>query len=106
VSKQRTDIAMAVRAVWKGQVIAESDETVMVEGNHYFPPAAVRREFFAPSETHTTCGWKGEASYYTVNVDGAENPDAAWYYPEPKPEAAHIRDYVAFWHGVTVESGE
>jgi uncharacterized protein (DUF427 family) len=95
---------MTVRAVWKGQVLAESDETVVVEGNHYFPPDAVRREFFAPSDTHTTCPWKGLASYYTVNVDGATNRDAAWYYPEPKQEAAQIRDYVAFWHGVTVES--
>ena len=94
---------MAVRAVWKGQVLAESDETVVVEGNHYFPPQAVRREFLAPSETHTTCPWKGLASYYTVNVDGASNPDAAWYYPDPKDQAAQIRDYVAFWHGVTVE---
>jgi len=94
---------MAVRAVWKGQVLAESDETVVVEGNHYFPPQAVRHEFLAPSETHTTCPWKGLASYYTVNVDGASNPDAAWYYPDPKDQAAQIRDYVAFWHGVTVE---
>ena len=95
---------MAMRAVWKGQVLAESDKTVVVEGNHYFPPEAVRREYFAPSESHTTCPWKGLASYYTVTVDGASNSDAAWYYPEPKPEAAQIRDYVAFWRGVTVES--
>ena len=95
-----------MRAVWKGQVLAESDETVVVEGNHYFPPEAVRREFFVPSETHTTCAWKGLASYYTVNVDGADNPDAAWFYPEPKDEAANIRDYVAFWHGVTVEPSD
>lgn len=94
---------MTVRAVWNGQVLAESDKTIVVEGNHYFPPDAVRREFFAPSETHTTCPWKGLASYYTVNVDGAHNADAAWYYPEPKDAAAKIRDYVAFWHGVTVE---
>jgi uncharacterized protein (DUF427 family) len=94
---------MTVRAVWNGQVLAESDKTIVVEGNHYFPPDAVRRAFFAPSETHTTCPWKGLASYYTVNVDGAHNPDAAWYYPAPKDAAAKIRDYVAFWHGVTVE---
>jgi uncharacterized protein (DUF427 family) len=94
---------MAMRAVWKGRVLAESDETVVVEGNHYFPPEAVRREFLAPSESHTTCHWKGLASYYTVTVDGATNHDAAWYYPDPKLEAAQIRDYVAFWHGVTVE---
>jgi uncharacterized protein (DUF427 family) len=97
---------MAMRAVWKGQVLAESDKTVVVEGNHYFPPEAVRREFFAPSESHTTCPWKGLASYYTVSVDGASNSDAAWYYPEPKPEAAQIRDYVAFWRGVTVEPAD
>jgi uncharacterized protein (DUF427 family) len=97
---------MVMRAVWKGQVLAESDKTVVVEGNHYFPPEAVRREFFAPSESHTTCPWKGLASYYTVSVDGASNSDAAWYYPEPKPEAAQIRDYVAFWRGVTVEPAD
>ena len=95
-----------MRAVWKGQVLAESDETVVVEGNHYFPPEAMRREFFAPSATHTTCPWKGLASYYTVNVEGASNEDAAWFYPEPKPEAAQIRDYVAFWRGVTVEPAD
>lgn len=94
---------MTVRATWNGQVLAESDKTVVVEGNHYFPPEAVRREYFAPSETHTTCPWKGLASYYTVNVNGESNPDAAWYYPEPKDAAANIRDHVAFWHGVTVE---
>lgn len=94
---------MTVRAMWNGQVLAESDHTVVVEGNHYFPPEAVRREFFAPSATHTTCPWKGLASYYTVNVNGESNPDAAWYYPEPKDAAAKIRDYVAFWHGVAVE---
>ncbi len=95
---------MTMRAVWKGQVLAESDKTVVVEGNHYFPPEAVRREFFAPSQTTTVCSWKGVASYYTVNVEGADNTDAAWYYPEPKDEAAQIRDYVAFWRGVTIES--
>jgi uncharacterized protein (DUF427 family) len=95
---------MTMRAVWKGQVLAESDKTVVVEGNHYFPPEAVRREFFAPSQTTTVCSWKGVASYYTVNVEGADNRDAAWYYPAPKDEAAQIRDYVAFWRGVTIES--
>jgi uncharacterized protein (DUF427 family) len=94
---------MTMRAVWNGQVLAQSEKTVVVEGNHYFPPEAVRREFFEASETHTTCPWKGLASYYTVSVDGARNADAAWYYPDPKPEAAEIRDHVAFWHGVTVE---
>lgn len=95
---------MTMRAVWKGQVLAESDKTVVVEGNYYFPPEAVRTEFFAPSKTTTVCSWKGLANYYTVNVDGAANTDAAWYYPEPKEEAEEIRDYVAFWRGVTIES--
>lgn len=94
---------MTVRAVWNGQVLAESDATVVVEGNHYFPPDAVRREFFTASDTHTTCPWKGLASYYTVKVNGESNPDAAWYYPEPKDAAANIRDHVAFWRGVSVE---
>jgi len=97
---------VTVRATWNGQVLAESDHTIVVEGNHYFPPEAVNREFFAPSTTHTTCPWKGLASYYTVNVNGESNPDAAWYYPEPKDAAAKIRDYVAFWHGVTVEKAD
>jgi uncharacterized protein (DUF427 family) len=95
---------MAMRAVWKGQVLAESDDTVVVEGNHYFPPESVKREYFSGTETHTVCSWKGLASYYTVTVDGEANPDAAWYYPEPKDEAEHVRDYVAFWHGVQVKS--
>ncbi len=94
---------MTVRAVWNGQVIAESDKTVVVEGNHYFPPEAVRREFFAPSKTTTMCSWKGLASYYSLNVDGTTNRDAAWYYPKPSDEAAEIRDYVAFWRGVKIE---
>ena len=97
---------MTMRAVWNGQVLAQSEKTVVVEGNHYFPPEAVRREFFEASQTHTTCPWKGVASYYTVSVDGEDNKDAAWYYPEPKPEAANIRDHVAFWHGVTVEPAD
>jgi uncharacterized protein (DUF427 family) len=92
-----------MRAVWNGATLAESDETIVVEGNHYFPPDAVKRERFKPSENHTTCSWKGEASYYTVEVDGKLNKDAAWFYPEPKPAAAQIKDYVAFWHGVKVE---
>jgi uncharacterized protein (DUF427 family) len=93
---------MRMRAVWNGEVLAESDQTIVVEGNHYFPPDAVARGLLAASETHTVCPWKGVASYYTVKVDGAANPDAAWYYPDPKPEAAKIRDYVAFWHEVEV----
>jgi uncharacterized protein (DUF427 family) len=91
-----------MKATWNGAVLAESDRTVVVEGNHYFPPDALRREFFEPSATHTVCGWKGTASYYTVVVNGERNPDAAWYYPETKPEAAQIAGYVAFWKGVTV----
>jgi uncharacterized protein (DUF427 family) len=91
------------RALWKGTVLAESDRCELVEGNHYFPPDAVRREHVRPSATHTTCGWKGVASYYDVVVDGDVNGDAAWYYPDPKPAAANVKDYVAFWRGVVVE---
>ena len=91
------------RASWNGVVLAESDKTEIVEGNHYFPPESLRPEFFRPSETHTVCGWKGTASYYTVDANGRLNPDAAWYYPEPLPAAAKIKDYVAFWKGVRVE---
>ena len=91
------------RALWKGTVIAESDTYETVEGNVYFPPGSVREEHLKPSATHTVCPWKGTASYYTVVVDGDENRDAAWYYPDPKPAAANIKDHVAFWRGVTVE---
>jgi uncharacterized protein (DUF427 family) len=91
------------KAIWNGVVIAESDQTVVVEGNHYFPPDAVRREHLRSSDTHTVCPWKGTASYYTIEGGGRENPDAAWYYPDPKPAAANIRDHVAFWRGVQVE---
>jgi uncharacterized protein (DUF427 family) len=92
------------KATWNGQVIAESDQTIVVEGNHYFPADAIRREYFKPSATHTVCGWKGTASYYTVEVDGQSNPDAAWYYPDPLPAAKNIAGYVAFWKGVKVEA--
>ena len=95
-----------MRAVWNGQVIAESDATVVVEGNHYFPPDAVLARYLEPSATHTTCGWKGLASYHDVVVDGNRNGDAAWYYPEPKEAAAQIGGYIAFWRGVTVEPSE
>lgn len=91
-----------VKAVWNGAVLARSDDTTVVEGNHYFPPDAVDKNYLRPSDTHTTCPWKGEASYYTVEVEGQENKDAAWYYPDPKPEAAKIKDHVAFWNGVQV----
>lgn len=92
-----------MRAIWNGAVLAESAETVVVEGNHYFPPSAVNYDYLTDSDTHTVCGWKGTANYYTVRVDGQENVDAAWYYPETKLEADNIRGYVAFWRGVVVE---
>ena len=92
--------------MWNDTVIAESDETVIIEGNHYFPPTAVRREFLTDSSTHTTCPWKGEASYYSLVVSGDENPDAVWYYPEPFTIVDEIKDYVAFWHGVAVTTDE
>ena len=91
------------KAIWNGTVIAESDRTVMVEGNHYFPPDSVRREYLAQSQTHTRCHWKGLASYYDVVVDGKVNRDGAWYYPDPSNAASQIKDYVAFWHGVKIE---
>jgi uncharacterized protein (DUF427 family) len=94
-----------VTATWNGQVIAESDDTVVVEGNHYFPLSAVRAEVLTPSDTTTVCPWKGTASYYTLVVDGERNADAAWYYPAPKDAAAEIKDHVAFWRGVQVEAG-
>lgn len=90
-------------AIWNNQVLAESDETVVVENNHYFPPSAIHAEFFKPSNTHTVCPWKGTASYYTIEVDGKQNPDAAWFYPETKHAAKNIEGYVAFWRGVTVQ---
>ena len=92
------------KATWNGTTIAEApaDAVEIVEGNVYFPAAAVRQDFLQPSETHTVCGWKGTASYYTVAVSGEENKDAAWYYPEPKDAAKEITDRVAFWKGVEV----
>ena len=90
-------------AIWNGAVIAESDRCVVVEGNPYFPADTVKREFLRDSSTHTICGWKGTASYYDVVVNGETNKDAAWYYPEPKPEAANIKGYIAFWTGVKIE---
>lgn len=91
-----------MKALWNGAVLAESDRTVVVEGNHYFPPDSIRQEYFRPSSTHTDCPWKGTASYYTVEVEGRQNPDAAWFYPEPKEAAREIAGHVAFWKGVTV----
>jgi len=91
------------RAIWNGVVLAESNATRVVEGNHYFPPDAINHDYFKHSTTHTTCPWKGLASYYTIEVDGQRNKDAAWYYPETTPAAKEIEGYVAFWRGVTVE---
>jgi uncharacterized protein (DUF427 family) len=92
-----------MKAVWNDVTLAESDATIEVEGNQYFPPDAIKHQYLQETPTHTTCAWKGLASYYTVTVDGKANPDAAWFYPDPKPAAAEIKDYVAFWKGVRVE---
>lgn len=91
------------RAIWNGVVIAESATVETVEGNAYFPPEALKREYVEDSATHTVCGWKGIASYYTLVVNGARNADAAWYYPDPKPAAANIKGMIAFWRGVRIE---
>jgi uncharacterized protein (DUF427 family) len=91
-----------MKAIWNGHVIAESDDTVIVEGNHYFPEGAVRREYLMPSNTRTTCSWKGTAHYCNLLVDGDANPDAVWYYPEPKEAASQIKGRMAFWKGVQV----
>jgi uncharacterized protein (DUF427 family) len=91
------------KAMWNGAVIAESDDVEIVEGNVYFPNTAVNREYLQESNTHTFCPWKGTASYYHAVVGDKVNPDAAWYYPEPKPAAMQVKDRIAFWHGVTVE---
>jgi uncharacterized protein (DUF427 family) len=91
------------KAVWNGKVIAQSDRCEVVDGNQYFPADAIQSEFFQASATHTTCGWKGVASYYNVVVDGEVNADAAWYYPEPKDAAKNIAGHIAFWRGVKVE---
>ena len=91
-----------MKAVWQNTVVAESNETIVVEGNHYFPPESIKKDCFAPSDTHSTCPWKGLASYYHVQVGDQVNQDAAWFYPEPKEAAGSIKNYVAFWRGVTV----
>jgi uncharacterized protein (DUF427 family) len=93
-----------VRAIWNNEVVAESDATVVVEGNHYFPQDALRQKYFKPSTTHTDCSWKGTASYYNLEVNGQVNKDAAWYYPAPYAAAKHIAGYVAFWKGVQIET--
>ena len=89
-----------MKAIWNNTVIAESNETVKLEGNYYFPPGSVMTQFLRDSSTHTTCSWKGMASYYDIVIDDSINNDAAWYYPEPKQEASNIENHVAFWHGV------
>jgi uncharacterized protein (DUF427 family) len=91
------------KATWNGMTLAESNEGQVVEGNYYFPPQALKQQYVEPSTTHTTCPWKGEASYYNIVVDGKVNKDAAWYYPSPKEAAKHITGYVAFWKGVQVD---
>jgi len=92
-----------MKATWRGATLAESEDTVVVEGNHYFPPESIQSQYFRRSNEHTHCPWKGEASYYDIAVGDAVNPGAAWYYPEPNEAAAAIKGRVAFWKGVTVE---
>ncbi len=91
-----------MKAIWNGKVIAESNDTIVIEGNHYFPPGSVHKEYLKTTETHTVCPWKGQASYYDLEVESKTNKDAAWYYPRPKPMAKGIKDYVAFWNGVEI----
>ena len=91
-----------MKAIWNGKVIAESEDTVVIEGNHYFPAQSVNKEYFKDSSSNTFCPWKGTASYYSLDVEGNQNPDAAWYYPQPSELAKQIKDYVAFWKGVEV----
>ena len=90
------------KAIWENTVLAESDQTVEIEGNQYFPPSSIRKEYFKSSDSHSICPWKGTANYYDVEVNGKQNQGAAWYYPEPKPAARQIKDYVAFWRGVRI----
>ncbi len=92
------------KATWNNKTLAESDETILIEGNHYFPPTAVNQSYLKESDTHTVCPWKGEASYYTLEVDGKTNQDAAWYYPNAKEMAKGFENYIAFWKGVEVKN--
>jgi uncharacterized protein (DUF427 family) len=92
-----------MKAIWNNQLIAESNETKVIENNHYFPPDSIMQEFFVDSNTHTTCPWKGEASYKSIKVNGEINKDAAWYYPNPKDAAREIKGYFAFWRGIKIE---
>jgi uncharacterized protein (DUF427 family) len=91
-----------MKAIWKGPILAESNHTIVVEGNHYFPPDGVNKQYFKPSDTHSTCPWKGQASYYHIEVEGEVNKDSAWYYPDPKDAAQNIKNHIAFWKGVEV----
>jgi len=91
-----------MKAFWNNQLLAESNETKIIEGNHYFPPQSISMDFFKPSNTNTSCPWKGKASYFSIEVDSQENKDAAWSYPDPKPAASEIKDYIAFWKGVEI----
>ncbi len=91
-----------MKAIWNGRIIAQSNETIEIENNQYFPPESVNKEYLKESETHSICPWKGEASYFDIVVEGKENKDAAWYYPNPKEEAEQIKNYVAFWKGVQI----
>jgi uncharacterized protein (DUF427 family) len=91
-----------MKAIWNGKVIAESNKTINIEGNRYFPADTIKKEYFSESNTHTKCHWKGLASYHNITVDGKTNKDAAWFYPEPKPMADKIKDYIAFWKGVEI----
>lgn len=100
---QHSKFNTMARALWNGTVIAESDKYELVEGNVYFPASAIKQEYFKDSATHTKCPWKGTASYFTIEVNGQQNADAAWFYPKTMPSAKHIEGYVAFWKGVTVE---
>ena len=91
-----------MKAIWNNQVIAESENTIVVEGNHYFPEDSINKDFYKPSNTKTTCSWKGDASYFSIDVNGEQNSDAAWYYATPKDRAQNIAGYVAFWKGVEI----
>lgn len=94
-----------MQAIWNGTVLAKSDRTIVVEGNHYFPPESINQEYFKLSDKTSFCGWKGQANYYTISVAGQENKDAAWYYPDAKEKAKNIEGYIAFWRGVKISEG-
>lgn len=93
-----------MKAIWNGQLLAESEDTIIIENNHYFPPSSVNMQFFSKSDTTTKCPWKGTASYFTIVINSEENKDAAWYYPTPMQAASEIKDHVAFWRGVEVSN--